>query len=305
MLVLTGCQPNSYIIEPCLRYTPQQRHISCLPSPFPPITDEELAQEWGRELRIAQRFARDLDLYRAITSYKRALFLLPPGHSERELQIQYGIVLAYYLGAKYQEAIETFECSDLVQADPTFPAFGDLMILLHDAYLQDCGYERAEALHALIHRHSEETAMDLDLSRSITEGEVGYAQMLAYEHRDCETLMPHLDAYCCCAKSPRKAQTLNALLPGAGYAYVGQRKTAMTSFLLNTLTTIAAVQLFNRGHIASGILLTSLEAGWYFGGINGAGLAAKYHNERLWESHGRDLLCEHKLFPVLMFEHSF
>jgi len=49
----------------------------------------------------------------------------------------------------------------------------------------------------------------------------------------------------------------------------------------------------------------SFEAGWYFGGIYGAGEEAKYYNERVYEKEANALLNEKKLFPVLMLGHSF
>jgi hypothetical protein len=106
-------------------------------------------------------------------------------------------------------------------------------------------------------------------------------------------------------KSPSKARTLNAILPGAGYAYVGQKRSAVTSFLINALFTAAAYQFFSRGYTAAGAITASLEMGWYFGGINGAGIEANEYNARIFEGVGRKMLTDHTCFPVLMFETSF
>ncbi|MBT13082.1 MAG: hypothetical protein CMI02_13725 [Oceanospirillaceae bacterium] len=254
---------------------------------------------------LGQRFARELDLYRAITCFKSALYLHPDPTGARYAELEYDIILAYFLGGKYQEVIETFECSSLVTAGPGFPAFPDLLIMLHEAYTRDGRCDRAEGIMELIQRYSPETAEDLTLQQAVVDGNVACARSLASAHPKSATILPCLDTYCCCAKSARKAQTLNAILPGAGYYYVGQRSSAMTSFLLNTLFTAAAWYFFDEGNIAAGIITTSLEAGWYFGGINGAGLAAKQYNEYLWEGCGKETLVRHRLFPVLMLEHSF
>ncbi|MDP1835213.1 MAG: hypothetical protein Q8K75_04705 [Chlamydiales bacterium] len=304
-ICLTGCQKNCYELEPTICFSPPKRLVACLPTSFPPLTPQEKSEEWSKELIIGNHFARDLDLYRAITAYKRANVLLPCENVERRLQIDYCIILAYYIGGKYQEAVEAFECSELVSAGPCFPAFGDLLILLYDAYSQDCRHERAEVILELINKYSPETKSDLVLYHSVIDGDISCARFHASEHPRAEEMLPYFDEYCCCAKSVKKAQTLNAVLPGAGYLYVGQKQTALTSFLLNTLFTAAAVCFFDNGNIPMGIILTSLEAGWYFGGINGAGLAAKEYNERLFENHGREMLQGSKLFPVLMFEHAF
>jgi hypothetical protein len=57
--------------------------------------------------------------------------------------------------------------------------------------------------------------------------------------------------------------------------------------------------------MAAGIITTNFEAGWYFGGIYGAGEEAKYYNERIYEKNASTVLNQHKLFPILMMEHAF
>ncbi len=100
-------------------------------------------------------------------------------------------------------------------------------------------------------------------------------------------------------------QLLNALIPGAGYLYIGQKKSALTAFLLNGLFIAAAYQFFHHRHVAAGIITTGFEAGWYFGGIYGAGEEAKYYNERLFEKNAATVLNDYKLFPALMMQYAF
>ena len=114
-----------------------------------------------------------------------------------------------------------------------------------------------------------------------------------------------LDRYYLEKKSVAKAQTFNALLPGAGYLYLGQKKSALTAFLLNGLFIAAAYEFFHHRHVAAGIITTSFEAGWYFGGIYGAGEEAKYFNEKAYERNASRTLHEYNLFPVLMMLYAF
>ena len=79
----------------------------------------------------------------------------------------------------------------------------------------------------------------------------------------------------------------------------------MTAFFLNGLFLAAAYQFFHRGNVAAGIITLSFEAGWYFGGIYGAGQEAKYYNERIYERNASAVLNDSKLFPVLMLDHAF
>lgn len=114
-----------------------------------------------------------------------------------------------------------------------------------------------------------------------------------------------LTSYDAKKKSPCKAQFANGILPGAGYLYVGQKQAALTSFLLNGLFIYAAVYFYTNGNVAAGVITTSFEMGWYFGGIYGAGEAAKYYNERLYERQAYPALSYNKLFPVLMLKYGF
>ncbi len=44
---------------------------------------------------------------------------------------------------------------------------------------------------------------------------------------------------------------------------------------------------------------------WYFGGIYGAGLAAKEYNKSLFECSAEETKIENKLFPILMIQTTF
>ncbi len=304
-LLLLGCHPNTHKLEPCISYSAQPRYIASLQEPFAPLTTQEQAQDWGKELKIGLAFARELDLYRAVTAFKRALVLIPHQQQERLHQVQYSIILAYYLGHKYQEAIEMFEGSDLTSAGPAFPALQTLLLVLQDAYLQDGRPERAEVLMEHLKIHYPDQANGQSVSQAIQRGDLYTAQMLALGTPREESVTSLVSQYSHCAKSSRQAQWLNALLPGAGYYYVGQKKSALTSFAINALFTWAAYEFYHRGYYAAGAITTSLEMGWYFGGINGAGLAAKEYNEHTYNFLGKETLLQCSLFPVLMIQFGF
>jgi tetratricopeptide (TPR) repeat protein len=304
-VLLSACQPNSYILEPEILYVPQKRLVECTPSAFERLSPKEIRQEWGKELHIANVFATDFDFYRAITSYKRALIFIPADKTERRMQIQYGIILCYYLGQKYQDAVETFEASDLTCVTQAFPAYKDLMIILFDSYQKTNQPEKAEGIFPLIEEFNAETSKNLMLSTVIGEGDLGCIEALAPDYPIYPQIYSFLGDYRRDAKSVRKAQTLNAILPGAGYLYVGQKNTAITAFLVNALFIAAAYEFFSHGYPAAGIITSSLEFGWYAGGINGAGLAAKEINERLYEGRAKEFMMRNRLFPVLMLETTF
>jgi hypothetical protein len=305
LLLLTGCHPKSLELEPDIIYFPQPRQFRMLPSDFPPLSPEELEQDWGKELKIAIKFARELDLYRAITSYKRSLFLIPQENTDRVLQIEYSIMLCYYLGQKYEPAMDAFEDSHLSKASTTFPAFRDLVIILYDTYRQMEENEKAEAVFQLMEKGAPAAAKNFEMYKAVESADFPLIQCLADEYPQGNAVRNFLDCYCIQSKSVRTAQTLNALLPGAGYFYVGQKMSAFTSFAINTSFIAAAWYFFDHGNYGAAVITTSLELGWYLGGINGAGLAAKEWNQYVYRNNGKELLIELGIFPVLMIGASF
>lgn len=304
-LLVSGCHPTACRIEPNLCYTPQKRLVESLPPTFTELTAQERRSEWGRELMLGKAFAKEMDLYRAITCFKRAEFLIPRSQFDRLLEIQYDIFLAYYSANKFQDAIDVFESSRLQDAPPCFPAMRELLIALYDAYMRTDQPERACRVHSLLYALDDSAATNLTLSTAIQEVDFCTIADTTPFTPSGGAVSDFVSCYCCESKSIRKAQILNAVLPGAGYYYVGQKKAALTSFLINALFIAASYQLFDRGYIPAAIITTSLEMGWYFGGINGAGLEARQYNEIKYERGARGLLVEERLYPILMFQKGF
>jgi tetratricopeptide (TPR) repeat protein len=326
LLLLTfffsGCQTSCCKLEPEICYIPPKQFVEYHPTAFPPLDIEERRQDWAKELIIANGFASEIDFYRAITSFKRALFLTPKKYAARRLQMQYGIIQSYYLAGRFQDTIETFEASSLTDCPPDFPALDDLLILLYDSYKRIENEVKASCIMALIQSRNQSQAKLLKLSEAVRAGELCDALVNAAPESTCETdtgiptVSPasqilYQETYCFVKnyeqqkKSIRKAQFLNAVLPGAGYIYVGQKVSGITSFWLNSLFIAAAYYCFDHNNIAAGLILSSFEFGWYFGGINGAGLAAKEYNEHLYNTTGKEFLLKNVLFPVLMLKYTF
>lgn len=266
-------------------------------SPFPPLQAEEYCTDWGKEYRIALAFADDFDLYRAVTGFKRALYLMPCDNLARKLEIEYAIALAYFLGKKYTEVVYAVESTELLNTDNTFPAYSDLLLILYDSYCQLDRKEHAEFILKLIEGKDCDTAKRLTLLSVIRQADFDAL---------CETGHEVLvNDYRRRTKSIGKAQLFNAILPGAGYWYVGLKDTAVTAFIINSLFIAASAHFFTSGHTAAGIVTLSFEGGWYFGGIYGVGLAAKYYNERLYTEYADSIAQREQLFPLMMLKYTF
>lgn len=293
-----GCNKCPPAFEPRICYTPPQGVISSLPTPFAPLSRDELQTLWGKELYLGTRFAEEGDSYRAITAFKSSLYLLPKRAFERKEQIEFYLFLSYYFACKYKEAREVYEESTLNPIPDHFPAKRELRLALWECYDKTFQCEKAEMIRQAL---DVEDQSDLTLSLALQEGDI----CTLNEFADREAVSDLLWEYRQEMKSVKKAETLQTILPGAGYWYVGLHKAAVTSFIINTLFIAAAAEFFHHGYYAASLITLSLETGWYFGGINGAGLAANEYNERLYEGFAKDTLLQEKLFPVLKFEFAF
>lgn len=305
LMLFCSCRKVSDDIEPKINYAVQDRYLKSLPSPFPPLSEKEKHEDWGREYVIGFGFAHELDLYQAITTFKRAEFLMPPDSLQRRREVQYEILLCYFLAKKYSDVIYTFERSDLRNVDASFPAYHDLLIMLYDSYEQGHDEEKAARILKLIQENDPNAAEKISLSSALMHADLPTLHFHAENHASESYLKPFLSSYENEKKSISKAQALNAVLPGAGYLYIGQKKSALTAVLLNGLFIAAAVHFFQHKHFAAGMIFTSFEAGWYFGGIYGAGEEAKYYNERVYEQKATPLMNQKGLFPVFMLRYGF
>lgn len=299
LLLLVGCAKQDYSIKPTLCYFPQERTLSCLPATFPSLSSSEKATPWGVEMEVGIHFGREMDLYRSITAFKRAKILIPPNHP-RLPQINYSLILAYYLGNKYCEALQIFE--DGFATDKQFPGLDTLLIVLYDCYTKTNQIEKASCILDLVNQVTPGMAERLQLTTAIELGSFIAIEAIPHHIPSIDTFLAD---YHCAKKSPEKAQILNALLPGAGYSYLGQQKTALTAFIINAIFIAATYELFHRGYIAPALFTLSLEGGWYFGGINGAGLGAKEYNEALYNTLAKETMLKERLFPILEIRHAF
>lgn len=298
LFFFSGCVVNTGAFEPSIDLYPSSRVTERLPTAFPPLTPEEREQEWGKELYLGLHFAHEFDLYRAITCYKRALFLC----EGRSFEIEYHILEAYFMACKYQEVVETYEMGTLSEVPLDFPVLKELLLMLIDSYTRLDMCEKAERMQWYLKSIDPPAESKLEEFQAVVSADFPSLYALADEDED---LACFLNSYQASTLSVKKAQFLNALLPGAGFYYVGQTKTAVTAFIVNALFTYAAVQFFDRGYIGAGLITTSLELGWYLGGINGAGLAAQEINTHNWNVQGKEFLIQKRLFPLLMFQWAF
>lgn len=302
-LSFTSCYKVPNKIEPKLSYNCKVQELKNFSHTFPPLTPSEKKSDWGTEYVIALTFAKRLDLYRAISTFERADILVPADKAERKEAIQYYILLCYYLAQRYETLLEYFQSSELHHVDKSFLAFEDLLIILYESYLQTGQKAEALKIQAMIKENFPDTAKTLKLSAALIDADFKTLDKLKADP-SLDFIPPFLENYESKKKSVTKARLLN-ILPGAGYLYLGQHRSALTAFLINGLFIFATYEFFHNGYTAAGIITLSFEVGWYFGGINGAGEEAKFYNEQLYQKEASALMQQEKLFPFFSLKYTF
>lgn len=272
--------------EPKIGFVLTPDQVLSLPSlPLVPETP------WKEEYTIAQGFYHNLELYQAITAFKRAKILCTT--PDASLRLCYDILFCYYLAQKYDEVITTFENSALTKATSQFPLYHDLLILLFESYMR-LGLEgKASKILSLL---PSQEAQTLSLWAALSQGDLsnlpqeGALQSLLHTFENQK-------------KSVFLTQLLNTLLPGTGYLYLHQPQSSLTSFFLNGSFIWAACHSFLKRSFAAGLIFTSVEMGWYYGGIYGGGEEANYYNKRVYETLARAYMTSHQLFPFYLLHY--
>lgn len=349
-LICTTLLANE-VLEPKLGYFVHDQYLQKLHSIFSPLTNEEVITDWGKEYCIGLYFAKELDLYQAITAFKRSSILIPDEKIQRRREIDYQIINAYYLGGQFESAVSFFDQSLLANIEPSFPAFHDLLVILYDSLKNEKEEERADRMLKTMDKYYPLEKKKLQISNAILSGDIelisetieddfittsiasletsldnafykqsqGFSKIDQQEHIASEKKLKSLYELKECKKateqiysdyknkrkSPFIAGSLNAILPGLGYLYLGQKQSAFTAFMLNSLTAGTAVYFYKNNNLPAALLTLSFESGWYFGGIYGAKQEATFFNKRTFENSAHYRMRDHKLYPILMLKHGF
>lgn len=289
-----------------MAYSISETQLRSLGTCFTPFTEEEKQKSFAKEYLIAINFAKELDYYRAVTTFKRSKVLAEIEEPDRVHQAEYAILLSYFLANRFYDVAREFERSNLrKEMQPDFPAFHDLVIILHESYLKIGNEEKAKEALSLLDKQDEVTTDRIEVYDVLDKGR--FKELYTYTQNKPygDDLQFFIDQYQSKAKSMRTAALLSMVIPGSGYLYAGQTRSFVTSFLLNTLFIVAAVHLFNKNHIAAGVVVLGFEMGWYFGAIYGSARAVKFYNERLYGKQARWLAEEYKFYPALNLKCAF
>jgi TolA-binding protein len=246
-----------------------------------PLTDAD------QVLGFAEALFQDGDYYRAITEFKRFLFLYP--HDARAGRAQLRIGLSYLRGQQWDDARQTLTA--IAQHHPEADIRSEAAFLVGETAYQQGRYTQAIAdFRPVVERYAqtpvgEKARFRLGWSylqaRQWTEASDTFAaidaasplfpsaRLLTDASREAEQLP---------RKSPALAGLMSAVIPGTGHFYTDRYRDGTVALLLNAAFLAAGIQAVSTGHEAAAGVLLFFEAAWYSGAIYGAVNAAQKYN---------------------------
>jgi TolA-binding protein len=255
-------------------------------APGDPLTDAD------QILGFADALFNSGDYFRAITEYKRFLFLHPTDLRAGRAQLQIG--LSYQRGQQWEDARQTFE--SIAQQHPDADIRAEAAYLVGETSYRQGRYlqaitdlrpvaerygqtpvgERARYLLGWSYLRARQWPEAAQTFETIDTASPWFpsSRTLAEAAREGE----HLPR-----KSPVLAGLMSAVIPGTGHFYTGRFRDGTVALLLNGAFLAAGIEAVSAGNEAAAGLLLFFEAAWYSGTIYGAVNAAQKYNRDLEE----------------------
>jgi tetratricopeptide (TPR) repeat protein len=255
--------------------------------PIPLAVSSDPLTDADQILKFADALFNDGDYFRAITEYKRFLFLHPTDMRAGRVQLQ--VALAYQRGQQWDDARQTFEHLVEQSADPA--ARAEAAYRIGETSFQQGRYAQAIAdLQPVAERYEQTLVGDRArylLGWSYLRGRQWLEASQTFEViATTSPLFPSSRALAEAAregeqlprKSPALAGLMSAVIPGTGHFYTGRWRDGTIALLLNGAFLAAGIEAVSAGNEAAAGVLLFFEAAWYSGTIYGAVNAAHKYN---------------------------
>ena len=248
-----------------------------------------VTEELKKQFDFAEYLFNETDYYRAISEYKRFIFLYP-FHPLAE-KSRFKICECYYKAKRWHEAVEAL--NRFIADYPASPLKEDAFYLkglsekelkfykeaissleVASLSLSDGLRNRSFFQIALVYVDLEDWKAARTYFSKISDTSPLYPSAWTFSSElENVDMLPR--------KSPGLAGTLAAVLPGAGHLYTERPRDALVAFLLNGAFIWAAIELFKDDNYVAGGLVTFFELGWYTGNIYSAVGSAHKYNRRV------------------------
>jgi TolA-binding protein/TM2 domain-containing membrane protein YozV len=241
-----------------------------------------------KQFDFAERLFEESDYFRAITEYKRFIFLYPDNRLCEKCSFR--ICESYYGARRWENTIAALEQfitqyhrSSMLNdafylkgmAEKNLKSYDDALSSFQhiidsgQALLRDKAYFQS----ALIFVDLENWRRAREYFSNISQESTLYPSAWIFS-----TGLENVEGVP--RKSPALAGTLAAIIPGAGHLYTERPRDALVAFLLNSAFIWAAVELFEDDKYVAGGIVTFFELGWYTGNIYSAVGSAHKYNRR-------------------------
>ena len=255
--------------------------------PAPPTAEQ--AAFAAHSLQFADHLFLDGDWYRAISEYRRHLYLMK-GSGENAERAAMAIGEALLRGEQWDAAGRQLD--GVAQRTGRLELRHEALFGAARAYLLDQRPELAKPRFRLL---VEDGATEAKLrseavwmlawghydAGELTEARAYFQRIVDEEGAhaaEAKGVLEALDGYDKLeSKDPLLAGALS-FIPGLGHVYLGQWGIALTSATWNGLFIFAAVSAWLAGDWGVATVLTLMELGWYAGGMFGAVAGAYRHN---------------------------
>jgi len=241
------------------------------------------------QYEFAEYLFNENDFFRAISEYKRFIFLCPDNplcetchfricesyyHAERwndAVESLEKFLTSYPDSSRYLEALYLMGSAEkcLQRYDDALSSFSLLTEVCTSEEMRNRGYIQS----ALIHVDRENWPKARELFLKVSEKSVLYPSSWIFASG-----LEHIETIP--QKSPALAGILAAVVPGAGHLYVERPRDALVAFLLNGAFIFAAIELFEDDNYVAGGVVTFFELGWYTGNIYSAISSSHKYNKR-------------------------
>jgi TM2 domain-containing membrane protein YozV len=259
------------------------------PAPVSTSSSPSAAGDAGLALRFADHLFGDGDYYRAITEYRRYLWL-SRGRGDEAPRAALAIGEALMRGEQWDAAGRQLD--GVASRTTDLELRRTALFAAARAYLEDGRPELAKPRFRLLvadeeadgplKQHSRMLlawghfdAGELDKAREIFQSIATSDSQWAVQAKG---VVDAIDQKGSLAMKDPLVAALLSIIPGAGHMYLGQWGTGVTSLAWNTLFIVAAVSAWLTGDWGVAAVLTFAELGWYSGSMFGAIAGAFRHN---------------------------
>jgi len=230
------------------------------------------------------------DYYRAITEYKRFIFLWP--ENELSNECRYRIGRSYLYGSDYENAISEFQnlynlSSGNLPARKIQYAYSKSLFMA-SRYKQAAFVAKNNMPDLTI---SKRQAYDISwcyLKDKNIKSALQIYQELAETEKSDDRIFNIRDAIVHLESLPEKrpciAGVMSAILPGSGQIYAGRWRDGLISFLINGLFISAIAGAIDKDHDETAAILGFLELGFYSANIYNSLNDAHKYNQSIWKN---------------------